>query len=317
MLDSLQRPITYLRLSVTELCNLRCVYCMPPEGVVKRRHEDMLTEEETLLAVETALALGITKIRITGGEPLVKRNILSLCRRIAALDGISELCLTTNGVLLDQFAKPLREAGVQRVNISLDTLNGARYETITRIGRLDDALRGLDAALRAGFSQVKINTVLIGGFNDDEIPALAELSRTHGVDVRFIELMPMCGTQTFPHAAYLPADTVLTRLPTLASMPDDGGTARLYRLPDAIGRVGLIGAVSAPFCAQCNRLRLTADGRLKPCLHGIKEFSVKGLDAAGMRGQFLRAVAAKPPMHGALSAEATSEAGRPMHRIGG
>ena len=176
MIDAYGRKITYLRLSVTELCNLRCRYCMPEDGVCKKRHEDMLTQEEMLTAVKAAAELGITKLRITGGEPLVKRDILSICRGVARTEGIKEVCITTNGLLLPELAKPLREAGVSRVNISLDTLDEKKYAYITRRGSLEGAMRGIESALAAGFDKVKINTVLIGGFNDDEIPALAELT---------------------------------------------------------------------------------------------------------------------------------------------
>ena len=316
MIDGFGREISYLRLSVTELCNLRCRYCMPAEGVCKKRHEEMLTQEETVAAVETAASLGIRKLRITGGEPLVKRGIVSLCERLAAVEGIEELCLTTNGTLLPTMARPLREAGVCRVNISLDTLDPSRYAYITRGGVLDEALRGVEAAQSAGFERVKLNAVLIGGFNDDEIPTLAELTRTMGVDVRFIELMPMLD-RGFAPEAYRPVSAVTDALPELAALPLDGGVARLYRLPGASGRVGLISPVSAHFCALCNRLRLTADGKLKPCLHSAEEFSVKGLDTAGMRAQFERAVLAKPARHKALSATEHTDAQRGMSQIGG
>ena len=316
MKDALGRNITYLRLSVTELCNLRCRYCMPAAGVVKRRHEDMLTEEETVTAVTAAASLGIEKVRVTGGEPLVKRNILSLCERVAAVSGIRELCLTTNGILLPALAKPLRAAGVRRVNVSLDTLNAEKYRHITRIGSMEDALRGLDAALDAGFERVKINAVLIGGFNDDEIPALADLSRRWPVDVRFIELMPM-GTEGFDESAFLPGDAVLRRLPELVKESADGSVARLYRLPGAQGQVGIISPLSCQFCDRCDRIRLTADGRIKPCLHQPAEYPLKGLDEEGMRRQFESAILAKPPWHGELSYAAPSQAGRPMNGIGG
>lgn len=315
MKDPLGRNITYLRLSVTELCNLRCRYCMPPEGVPKRRHEDMLTEEETVSAVTAAAKLGIEKVRLTGGEPLVKRNILSLAEKVAAVPGVRELCLTTNGVLLPALAKPLRAAGVRRVNISLDTLDPDKYADITRVGDLNEALRGLDAALDAGFERVKINAVLIGGFNDDEIPALADLTRRYPVDVRFIELMPMGGD--FGRGAYIPGDAVLEKLPELTKEPADGSVARLYRLPGAQGQVGIISPLSCLFCDRCDRIRLTADGRIKPCLHQRAEYSLKGLDEEGMRRQFEAAILNKPPRHGELSYAAPSQAGRPMNRIGG
>lgn len=317
MQDAFGRTITYLRLSVTELCNLRCRYCMPEEGVCKLRHADMLTEDEMIRAVEIAATLGVTKLRITGGEPLIKKNILSICRRASAVAGIREVCVTTNGILLPELAKPLREAGVSRVNISFDTLESDRYADITQRGSLHDALAGLDAALTAGFDRVKINAVLIGGFNDGEIPALAELTLRDPVDVRFIELMPMPDGAEFDAHAYLPCSAVLERLPKAVPQPADGGVAKLYRLPGALGNIGLISPVSRHFCGMCNRLRLTADGKLKPCLHSSQEFPIKGLNVSEMKEQFQRAILAKPAHHGALSSESRSAAGRSMNQIGG
>lgn len=317
MRDSYGREIRYLRLSVTDRCNLRCRYCMPPEGVCKRPREEMLTEEEMILAVETAASLGFRKLRVTGGEPLIKKNILSLCRRAAAVEGIEELCITTNGLLLPELAAGLRTAGVQRVNVSLDTLDADKYALMTRGGSLDQAMRGLEAALSAGFARVKINTVLIGGFNEDEIGALGELTLRYPLDVRFIELMPMFGGGEFGQEAYLPCGAVLERFPQAQAQPEDGGVAQLYRLPGAMGSIGLISAVSAHFCGLCNRIRLTADGKLKPCLHSGEEFPIKGLGPEEMREQFRRAVAAKPRCHEELSFRRRSQAGRTMNQIGG
>lgn len=317
MQDSYKREISYLRLSVTELCNLRCKYCMPAEGICKKRHEEMLTEDETIQAVEAAASLGIKKVRITGGEPLVKKNILSICRRVAATEGIEELCLTTNGTLLAPLAKSLREAGVRRINLSLDTLNEEKYAQMTRGGSLKEALAGLEAALAAGFEKIKINAVLMGGFNEDEIPALAELTLKYPVDVRFIELMPMGGEKGFGEEAFLPCHKVLIKLPRLEKLPFDGADARLYRLPNALGNVGLISPLSNHFCALCDRIRLTADGKLKPCLHSGQELPIKGLDLEGMKAQFRQAILAKPACHGELSERCRSQAGRDMHQIGG
>lgn len=314
MHDSYGRKIEYLRLSVTDLCNLRCRYCMPEEGVCKKSHDDMLTEDELIRAVEAAAALGIKKLRITGGEPLVKRNILSICRRAAAVDGIETLCLTTNGTLLEKFSKDLRQAGVTRLNISLDTLNREKFAALTRTGRLSDALAGLETALMSGFDKIKVNTVLMAGFNDDEIEALAALTCQYPIDLRFIELMPM--TTGFGQGSYLPAQAVLERLPQLEPVGRDG-VAAMYRLPDGKGRVGLITPVSDHFCGTCDRLRLTADGKVKPCLHGREEFSLKGLDYDGMKAVFARAIGAKPLWHGTLDADHPSNAGRSMHQIGG
>ena len=277
----------------------------------------MLTEDEIVLAVETAASLGIRKLRITGGEPLVKKNILSICRRCAAVNGIEEVCMTTNGILLPQLAPQLHRAGVQRLNISLDTLCEEKYARITRIGKLQQALSGIEAALTEGFSKIKINTVLIGGFNDDEIPALAALSKEYPVDVRFIELMPMTENEAFGEEAYLPCDAVLQALPQLQPAEQDGGVARLYRLPEAKGNIGLISAVSQHFCAECNRIRLTADGKLKPCLHSDQELSLKGCGPDEMRLQMLRAIEEKPLCHEPLSATARSKAKRNMNKIGG
>lgn len=317
MIDQFGRNITYLRLSVTELCNLRCRYCMPAEGVCKKSHADMLTEDEMILAVEAAASLGITKLRITGGEPLVKKNILSICRRAAAVPGIKEVCLTTNGILLPQLAKPLREAGVRRLNLSLDTLEPDRYAYITRIGRIEDFWKGFHAALDAGFDKIKLNAVLVGGFNDDEIVPLAELTKLYPVDMRFIEMMPMCDSARFGPDAYIPFTRVLEALPEAQPVPKDGGVAKLYRLPGAKGNIGLISPVSAHFCGDCNRIRLTADGKVKPCLHSNAEYPLKGLDSEGMRVQLEKAIWEKPKWHGDLDAAHHSGAGRNMNQIGG
>lgn len=317
MIDTYGRNISYLRLSVTELCNLRCRYCMPEDGVCKKRHEDMLTQEEMVTAIRAAAALGIRKLRITGGEPLVKGNIVELCREAASVDGIEEICLTTNGTLLPRLAAPLREAGVNRLNISLDTLNAEKFHYITRIGNIGDALRGIEAALDAGFDKVKINSVLIGGFNDDEIPALAELTCRYPVDVRFIELMPMYDSGDFGPEAFIPYTVVTDRLPALSPVPADGGVAKLFRLPDAKGNIGLISPVSAHFCADCNRIRITADGKIKPCLHSSDEISIKGQNYDDMLETIRSAILSKPQWHGELSYSERSHAARNMNQIGG
>ena len=317
MLDQFGREINYLRISVTDLCNLRCRYCMPADGVCKKSHREMLTEDEIITAVEAAASLGIRKLRITGGEPLVKKNILSICRRAAQVEGIREVCLTTNGILLPQLAKPLREAGVSRLNLSLDTLDPEKYAHITRIGKLEDFMAGLNAALEAGFDKIKVNAVLIGGFNDNEIVPLAELTKQYPVDVRFIELMPMSDSGDFDETAFIPCTKVLECLPEAVPAEHDGGVARLYRLPGAKGNVGLISPVSAHFCGSCNRIRLTADGKLKPCLHAPDEYSLKGLDFDGMKRVLEEAIRNKPAWHGDLDAVHRSHAGRNMNQIGG
>ena len=317
MIDKLGRDITYLRISLTDKCNLRCRYCMPEEGVCRRSHHEMMNEEEIITAVEVAVSLGIHKIRLTGGEPLVKRNILSICRRVAAVEGVREVCLTSNGILLPELAKPLKEAGVKRLNLSLDTLDSQKYAYITRVGELEQFRKGLEAALEAGFDKIKINAVLIGGFNDDEVEALANLTMEYPVDMRFIELMPIQNHDEFGESAYVPYSRVLEKLPSAVPVPQDGGVAKLYRLPGAKGNIGLISPVSAHFCGECNRLRLTADGKLKPCLHAADEYSIKGLDFDGMKAVFEQAIWNKPAWHGRLDAIYRSQAGRNMNEIGG
>lgn len=311
MQDSYGREISYLRLSVTDRCNLRCRYCMPPEGVCQKRHEEMLTEDELITAVQAAASLGLHKLRITGGEPLVKKNILSICRRAAQVEGIDEVCLTTNGALLPSLAKPLREAGVARLNISLDTLDREKYAYITRRGALEEALAGIESALEAGFQRLKLNVVLIGGFNEDEIPALAALTYRWPVDVRFIELMPMGAGGA---GGFLPAEAVRKLLPQLRPC-GLGSVSSLYRLPDALGTVGLIAPLSHAFCARCDRIRVTADGTLKPCLHSALEIPLRGLHGAALENAIRAGIAAKPARHHLDSGR--TEAARSMDRIGG
>ena len=310
-----------MRLSVTDLCNLRCRYCMPEEGVEKLTHPEMLTEDEMVDAVQAAADLGISKIRITGGEPLVKKNILSVCRRIGQIEGIEETAITTNGTLLPTLAVPLRKAGISRINISLDTLDPDKYAFMTRRGRFEEAWAGVMAALEAGFDKVKLNAVLIGGFNDDEIEKMVDLTRQYPLDMRFIELMPMLQDDEFGQSAHISGDEVLRRVPDLQPLSEQtlmsGQVARMYRLPGARGRVGLIDPLSHTFCSACNRIRLTADGKLKPCLHSSQEISIKGLDIDGMREKMREAIMAKPQEHGELNAGHRSEAGRQMNQIGG
>lgn len=317
MIDSFGREITYLRLSVTERCNLRCRYCMPADGICKKSHQEMLTEDEMIAVVKAAASLGINKVRITGGEPLVKKNIVSICQKISAINGIEELCLTTNGVLLPQYARDLRDAGVNRLNISLDTLVPEKYAYITRVGTLQNALDGLSAALDAGFEKIKINTVLIGGFNEDEIASLAALTMGFPVDVRFIELMPMYDGGEFDQHSLVSCSKVLEVLPEAEAKPAADGVAQLYRLPGAQGNIGLIRPISAHFCGTCNRIRVTADGKLKPCLHSASEYALKGLSYDEMKTVLAEAILHKPQWHGEMDAMHRSQAGRNMNEIGG
>ncbi len=314
MTDTFGRNINYLRLSVTDLCNLRCSYCMPEEGVNKRRHDEILSVEEIDAIVQAAARCGITKVRITGGEPLVRRGIIDICRNAGATKGIKELCLTTNGILLPGYARELRAAGVSRINLSLDSLNEEKYRQITRLGSLEDALKGLRSAL-SEFEKVKVNAVLIGGFNDNEIPDFVELTRIYPIEMRFIELMPIGRCAAWDKGCFISAERVLAAVPELEPI-GVSGVAKLYALPGAQGRVGLIRPLSSHFCPDCNRLRLTADGKLKPCLHSAQELNLRGLSEAELTEAFKNAVESKPQRHH-LSPLTPSETPRTMNQIGG
>ncbi len=315
MKDLYQREITYLRVSVTDLCNLRCRYCMP-EGVCQKSCAEILRFEEIAEIVAAAAQLGVYKVRITGGEPLVRRGIVDLCRMVAEVPGIREVALTTNGLLLPRYAQALRQAGVHRVNISLDTMDAEKYRRITGGGSLQGVLDGIHAAIEAGLTPVKLNVVLIGGFNEDEIADFVALTREHPLEVRFIELMPMGGD--FGREAYLPNRTVLERVPALVPVEGESGSvSRLYRLPEGVGRVGLISPLSHHFCGSCNRLRLTSEGNIKPCLHSNQEIRVRGLHGEELLEALRGSIRRKPVQHGQLDAEHFSEAGRTMNTIGG
>ncbi len=312
MLDQLGRSVRYLRLSVTGLCDYRCAYCMPSGG--QERMGEALSAAECVEIARQAAACGVDKVRLTGGEPLVRGDILEICRGIAGIDGIRTLCLTTNASRLSDLADELYEAGVRRVNISIDSLRPERYREITRCGELQKALDGLDAALGAGFERVKVNTVLMGGVNDDEIPDFVELTRDRPVDVRFIELMPIGPSANWPKQRFLPAGAVLERCPALEPVGRDGVSER-YRVPGHQGAVGLIRPITGCFCAGCDRIRVTADGMMKPCLHASEEIPLKGLSGEALRAEIERGILAKPHAH-ALG-EGASRSRRGMNAIGG
>lgn len=314
MQDSFGRTVDYLRLSVTDLCNYRCRYCMPEEGVPKCPHRDILSVEECVELVRAAAACGIRKVRLTGGEPLVRRGILDICRGIADIPEIQELCLTTNGSLLPDLARPLREAGVARLNVSLDTLRPERFAAMTRTGQLGQVLEGIAAAEAAGFQDLKLNAVLVGGFNDGELGDFLALTLDHPWDVRFIELMPMGPCAGWEKTCFLSGDEILRRFPALEPV-ESHGVARRFRLPGAAGTVGLISPLSHTFCGTCSRIRITADGRLKSCLHSREELSLRGLHGAELEAAIRRGILAKPAQHHLT--QAPSQTPRNMNEIGG
>lgn len=326
MQDTYQREINYLRVSVTDRCNLRCVYCVPPEGVQSAPHEEILRLEEIETVVRAAARVGVKKIRLTGGEPLVRKGLEDLVRRISNIPGIDDITLTTNGLLLPLRVHALKEAGVKRVNISLDTLKAGRYREITRGGDLGGAWAGIQAALEAGLHPVKLNTVVIRGFNDDEVTAMARLTLERPLHVRFIELMPIGSSSGWAAGRFVPAGEIMAAINAglgrllPAKQPAGGGPAKYYRLKDAPGTIGFITSMSEHFCHKCNRLRLTASGGLRPCLYDGREIDLKTplREGAGIReiaGLIMEAVALKPDRHHML--EGWRDGRRVMSQIGG
>lgn len=334
-LDAYNRPISYLRVSVTDRCNLRCVYCMPPEGVPWRPHEQVLRYEEIKTIVQAAAELGISKVRLTGGEPLVRLGIADLVRMLARISGIDDLAMTTNGILLSRYAAELAQAGLQRVNVSLDTLRPERFRRITRQGRLENVLAGMEATRKAGLEPLKINTVVIRGMNDDEVVNLAR--KTMEADwwnIRFIELMPV-GNGGLVNDAWgeriVTAQEVRDRIEaalgrlepakmSAGNVPVGNGPARYYRLPGARGTVGFITPISEHFCYQCNRLRLTADGQLRPCLLSDREIDLRtplrqGADVAEIKALLLKGIESKPMQHHLDECQLPED--RAMSEIGG
>lgn len=315
MKDRYGRTIKYLRLSVTDLCNCRCVYCMGENGVPRLPHSAILSFEEIEEIVRAAVSLGVTKVRLTGGEPLVRRGIDELVRRLRGIEGVEELAMTTNGARLAEYAARLKEAGLDRLNVSLDTLDPEKFRRITRIGELRDTLDGLDAARRAGFERIKLNTVLMGGVNDDEIAEIAALAKDGAFDVRFIELMPIGECTDWDRRRFLPAERVLEYLPKGERVPSDG-VAELWRPAGFRGTVGLIRPLSHRFCADCDRIRVTADGCLKPCLHSAREIPLRGKHGEALVRTIAEGMQAKPREHHMADGHA-SESRRGMNRIGG
>jgi GTP 3',8-cyclase len=281
MRDGFGRRIEYLRISVTDKCNLRCVYCMPEEGLPWLKRESLLSYEEIAGIVGRMAPLGLRKLRITGGEPLVRRDLPRLVRMLRAIDGIEDIALSTNAVLLEECAVELRLAGVDRLNVSLDSLIPERVDAIARrMGSAARIFRGLDAAESAGFSPIKINCVVMRGRNDDEIVAFAERTRERPWHVRFIEVMPTGENLVVASEEFVSADEILERLGSVDELrPVDGppgnGPARYYSFPDAPGTIGVITPMSHNYCDRCNRMRLTADGQLRPCLFGAIQTNLR------------------------------------------
>ncbi|MCQ3931940.1 MAG: GTP 3',8-cyclase MoaA [Chloroflexi bacterium] len=275
-LDRFGRNIQYLRVSLTDKCNLRCVYCMP-EDIVFRPSAELMQDDEVILLLRLFADLGFSKYRLTGGEPTIRANIVDIVRELRQMDGVQQIGMTTNGVLLSRLAQPLKEAGLDRVNISVDTLDPDKFHRITRWGKLEDVWNGILASEEAGLTPLKLNAVVVRGFNDDDIPSLAELTIEHDWQFRFIEMMPFADVAEFAQQQIVTDVEIRQRIEDALGpleLVDNGkldGEARLYRLPGARGTIGLISSVTEPFCASCNRARLTADGVLRLCLLRDKE----------------------------------------------
>jgi len=305
LFDSFGRKIDYLRISVTDRCNLRCVYCMPPEGIELFKKNHVLTFEEMERFAKAAVSLGVRKIKLTGGDPLVRKGIEGFVASLRKIEGLTDLSLTTNGVFLEDLADDLKAAGIDRVNVSLDSLDPERYKEITRGGDLNRVLRGIDKALEVGF-KVKINVVVLSSLNDKEVFDLTEFGREKGIEVRFIEFMPLCGNG-WNRDYFIPLADLRKKIEQrykLTSLGSDG-VANCYSL-DGGGIVGFITTISEPFCSNCSRLRLTAKGTLRPCLFSSLEINIfpllrNGAPDSEIERAIKRAVFMKPKSNPVLS----------------
>ena len=313
MLDQQGRTIEYLRLSVTDRCNFRCAYCMP-EGACCGENEPLSLDELAGIA-RAAVACGVRKIRLTGGEPLVRPGLTGFCRALRELPGLEELAVTTNGSLLPQLAGELKAAGVDRLNVSLDTLDADKFAALTGSGDLAQTLAGLETAEAAGFRDIKINTVLLGGVNEDEVADLIGLTRKKPYCVRFIELMPIGACARWPAERFVSADAVLRAVPALSPV-GASGVAELYQITGWAGTVGLIRPMSHRFCSRCDRVRVTADGVLHPCLHAADGLLLRGLHGDALIEAIREGIARKPACHH-LAVGCPSESGHAMYEIGG
>lgn len=315
MKDQFERKIDYLRVSVTDFCNFRCAYCMPEEGVERKSHQDILSFEELYHIIHTFTQLGVKKVRVTGGEPLVRSGIDHFIQALGQLDSIKDLAMTTNASLLKERAKTLKESGLDRVNISLDTFSEETFNKLSR-GNYQDSLDGIEAAMEAGLG-VKINTVLLKGINDDEIEDFVGLTKKLPIDVRFIEVMPIGQTAQFCQDHFMSLEEVLDRVDLVEIKKDHPSSpADLYQVEGGLGRVGLIRPLSKHFCADCNRLRLTADGQIKVCLHSDVLVDLKTPLRRGenIKPYIEKALAIKPKGHHLLEGEIASQS---MNNIGG
>jgi len=326
LIDNYHRRISYLRISLTDRCNLRCIYCMPKEGISLLGHKDVLSFEEIERIASVAARLGISRVRITGGEPLVRKGVIELAGVLMKLPGIEDVSLTTNGILLTEHAAALRHAGIRRINISLDTLDAEKYKRITRGGDIQRVLDGISAARREGFSPIKINVVAMRGINDDEIEEFARLTIERPVHIRFIEFMPVGLATDWDKNSFISSSEtreIISRVGTLNLVDRCGksGPAEMYRLDGAAGQLGFISPLSNHFCETCNRMRLTADGKLRTCLFSdqeidLREFLRSGVNDQELEQTIVEAIKTKPKGH-SISEPSFKKCRRNMSAIGG
>ncbi len=325
MIDKHSRRISYLRVSVTELCNLRCVYCMPPGGSELSDRSEILSLEEILKIIQHGETLGVNKIRLTGGEPLVRRGITSLIKQISDIEGINDIALTTNGVNLKEYAAILKDSGLSRLNISLDTLRADRFSDITRGGNIQDVFDGVEEVLKVGFTGTKMNAVIMRGQNDDEILDFVRYILERDIELRFIELMASGWKNMVDADRFMSSSEIMAKIEEIGELIPikeriGGGPATIYRMKGSLGSIGFISAVSKPFCRTCNRLRLTSDGKLRSCLLSGGEVDVKSLlrssqlsdDQLGeeLTKAFIKVTTLKPVVH-------SGENRATMNQIGG
>ncbi len=330
MRDKFEREINYLRVSITDRCNLHCSYCRPKEGISLQSHDDILRYEEIIRIVSVAVKMGLIKVRLTGGEPLVRRGFIEFIAALKGINGLQDISLTTNGIFLEEFAQSIFGAGIRRINVSLDSLDKDKYFRITNGGNLDAVLRGIAKAEEIGFSPIKINTVAIKGFNDDEVLEFAQLAFNKPFQVRFIELMPVGQVKSEYNDDYLPATQLMQEINRRYELEEvtgkknkSDGPATIFRIKGGRGEIGFINPISNHFCATCNRLRLTAEGKLRSCLLNEDEIDLKkalreNCSDAELERYIRKAILLKPKQHDlACAGNHLKKCHRDMSAIGG
>ncbi len=325
LIDKYNRHLNYLRISITDRCNLKCMYCMPPGVIPRLSHNEILRYEEIIRIIKAGIRLGISKVRITGGEPLVRKGVFDFLKRLSGMDGLCDIALTTNGVLLRDNIEKIKAAGIKRINISIDTLNSKKYKQISGYDKFDQVWEGIELAHKKGFDPIKLNMVALSGINDDELADFARLSLSYPFHIRFIEYMPI-GKSGMNNGSLLLVPEIKKRISTIGKLIPvknsiNDGPAERYKFEGAKGEIGFIGALSHHFCNRCNRLRLTASGQLRPCLlsdhcEDLKSPLRKGCSDEELAEVFLAAIQHKPSDHN-LSISNQAEVSGQMSSIGG